>query len=60
KNKNSLKKGAIGSLLMVIGVNLYIGMTLPNIDNYGHIGGLIVGIIIGGVFLGQSFKNQIE
>ena len=50
KNKNSLKNGAIGNLLMVIGVNLYIGMTLPNIDNYGHIGGLIVGIIIGGVF----------
>lgn len=59
KNRNSLKKGAIGNLVMVIGVNLYIGMTLPNIDNYGHIGGLIVGII-GGVFLGQSFKNQIE
>lgn len=58
KNRNSLKKGAVGSLLMVIGVNLYIGMTLPNIDNYGHIGGLIVGIIAGGIFLGTKFKTR--
>jgi len=60
KNKNSLKKGAIGNLLMVIGVNLYIGMTLPNIDNYGHIGGLIVGVILGGVMGIVSFKKQID
>jgi len=60
KNKHSLKQGAIGSLLMVIGVNLYIGMTLPNIDNYGHIGGLIVGLIVGGLFLMRNKKNQME
>lgn len=55
KNRNSLKNGAIGNLVMVIGVNLYIGMTLPNIDNYGHIGGLIVGIIIGGLLISKKF-----
>lgn len=60
KNRDSLKKGAIKSLLMVIGVNLYIGMTLPNIDNYGHIGGLIVGIIIGTIFLGGSLKKGLK
>lgn len=33
-------------ILSVIALNLYIGFTIPNIDNYAHIGGLIVGIII--------------
>ena len=36
----------VNSILSVIALNLYIGFTIPNIDNYAHIGGLIVGIII--------------
>lgn len=46
KEKNKLSKGALGNILSVIALNLYIGFTIPNIDNYAHIGGLIVGIII--------------
>lgn len=50
KEKNRLSKGVIGNLFAVIGLNLYIGLTLSNIDNYGHIGGLIVGIITAIIF----------
>lgn len=46
KEKNKLSKGSLGNILSVIALNLYIGFTIPNIDNYAHIGGLIVGIII--------------
>ena len=31
--------------------NLYIGLSLPNIDNYGHIGGLVVGVIISAIIM---------
>lgn len=46
RNRKKLNKGIIGNLIAVIAVNLYIGLTIPNIDNFGHIGGLIIGIII--------------
>ena len=46
KEKNKLSKGSLGNILSVIALNLYIGFTITNIDNYAHIGGLIVGIII--------------
>jgi rhomboid protease GluP len=35
------------SLLFMIGINLFLGVTLPGIDNYGHIGGLVVGFVLG-------------
>lgn len=35
------------SLVFMIGINLYLGVTLPGIDNYGHIGGLVVGFLVG-------------
>ncbi|MGG7176629.1 rhomboid family intramembrane serine protease [Clostridium paraputrificum] len=46
KERGRLKKGVLSNLLVVIGMNLFIGLSLPNIDNYGHVGGLIVGMII--------------
>lgn len=46
KEKNRLNKGVIGNIFAVIALNLYIGLTVSNIDNYGHIGGLIIGIVI--------------
>ena len=30
-------------MLFVIGINLLFGLSMPNIDNYGHIGGIVVG-----------------
>ena len=35
---------ALGNIAMVAGVNLFIGMS-PGIDNWGHIGGLLGGLI---------------
>jgi membrane associated rhomboid family serine protease len=33
--------------LMLIGINLFLGFAIPNIDNYAHIGGLVSGIAAG-------------
>lgn len=34
------------SIISVILINIIIGLSIPNIDNFGHIGGLIGGIIV--------------
>jgi membrane associated rhomboid family serine protease len=34
-------------LVLVIGVNLGIGLVIPNVDNYAHIGGLLSGCLLG-------------
>lgn len=51
KNKDNINKGALSNLVMVIGINLFIGATTPSIDNYAHIGGLGMGILIGIILL---------
>jgi rhomboid protease GluP len=51
KNKDKINKGALSNLVMVIGINLFIGATTPSIDNYAHVGGLVMGILIGIMFL---------
>ena len=55
--KSKCKTGSafIGNILSVIIVNIFIGMTLPGIDNFGHIGGLMGGIIISFLI---SFKAE--
>lgn len=47
--RNRLGKEMIRSVLSVIAINLFIGFSLPNIDNFAHIGGLISGILISSV-----------
>ncbi len=32
---------------MVIAINLFLGLSSPGIDNWGHIGGFIGGLILG-------------
>lgn len=44
KMKNSIGRGFMANILSVIAVNLFMGFSIPNIDNFGHLGGLIGGI----------------
>lgn len=44
-------KDILGYLIFIIIVNLILGFSMANIDNYAHIGGLIIGAIIAFVFI---------
>jgi rhomboid protease GluP len=55
KSKGKTGIGFIKSILSVILINIIIGITLPNIDNFAHMGGLIGGVIIS--FL-VSFRTE--
>lgn len=46
KMKKMGNKNFLSSIVQVIVINLFLGFTIPNIDNFGHLGGLIGGIII--------------
>jgi rhomboid protease GluP len=45
KMKNKINKEFIYSIMSVIVVNLVLGFSVANIDNFGHVGGLLGGII---------------
>lgn len=45
--RNRINKNYIASLIKVIIINLFIGLSIMNIDNFAHIGGLIGGISAG-------------
>jgi rhomboid protease GluP len=48
QRKKDLFRRIFGAgLLMIIAINLFYGMVQPNIDNWGHIGGLIGGYLVG-------------
>src|SRR5438270_6668333 len=38
-------------LVLIIGVNLSIGLSVPNVDNYAHLGGLLSGCLLGWWFM---------
>lgn len=46
RNKNSVGKEFMKGIIQVIAINIVIGLSIPQIDNLGHIGGLIGGIVI--------------
>lgn len=46
KNRNRLNKGALNNLIAVLALNLFIGLSSSTIDNFGHLGGLAIGIIV--------------
>lgn len=45
--RNKIQKKYISSLIQIIIINLFIGLSIKNIDNFGHIGGLIGGGLSG-------------
>lgn len=55
KSKGKTGNAFIRSILSVIFINIFIGATLPNIDNFAHIGGLVGGMLI--AFL-VNFKTE--
>lgn len=46
KLKHQVGKNFVSNIISVIFVNLIIGFSVANVDNFGHIGGLIGGIIV--------------
>lgn len=58
KERGRLQKGVISNLLSVIAINLFIGLSMSNIDNFGHIGGLVVGLIISFILYTLPIKNK--
>lgn len=42
--------GLISTLLIILGINLVLGMIIPGLDNYAHLGGLIGGSSLGALF----------
>lgn len=57
KEKHRIGKEYAKNILQTIGLNAIIGLTIPNIDNFAHFGGLILGAIIGFVFSLGNYKN---
>ena len=41
---------ALAWLVLVIGINLGLGLLVPNVDNYAHVGGLVSGCLLGWLF----------
>lgn len=44
-NRNKIGKKYMMNILQVIGINIVIGITISNIDNSAHIGGLVFGAV---------------
>ena len=45
--RHKINKKYMSSLIQIIVINLFIGLSIKNIDNFAHIGGLIGGILVG-------------
>ncbi len=58
--KKKSMKSMFVRIMLVLAINLFSGFTSSNIDNFGHIGGLLGGIVITGfiLFLDQSRKKK--
>ncbi|WP_052112994.1 rhomboid family intramembrane serine protease [Clostridium novyi] len=46
KMRDVVGRGVIKNIVSVIGINIFIGLAVPNIDNFAHLGGLLGGIIL--------------
>lgn len=57
--RHKIEKRYLSSLLQIIIINLFIGLSIQNIDNFGHIGGLFGGFIIGYIIYRTSKNKRI-
>ncbi len=57
KNRATLNHFLRSSILPTIVINLILGFLLPNVDSYGHIGGLLGGIILS-IILGYDKESE--
>ena len=55
--RHKIDKKYISSLMQIIVINLFIGLSIKNIDNFGHIGGLIGGLLVGYIIYITSKKK---
>ena len=60
RRKSQFVRDSMRSLLTFIGINLAIGFILPYIDNFGHIGGLLGGILLGLGFDRPEAENEMS
>jgi len=52
-HRKAFRRGGIPALswlVLIIGINLCIGLIIPNVDNYAHVGGFLSGCILGCFF----------
>lgn len=56
--RKKLDKGFMSGLLQVLVLNLFIGISMSNIDNYGHVGGLLGGLIVGYIFYTIRLRSK--
>lgn len=50
KMRGTIGKQFMSSILQVIAINVFIGLSMPNIDNYAHLGGFAGGLLIAVIF----------
>lgn len=55
--RNKIQKKYMSSLIQIIIINLFIGLSIKNIDNFAHIGGLAGGMTVGYVMHKIFSKN---
>lgn len=57
--RHKIEKKYLSSLLQIIIINLFIGLSIKNIDNFGHIGGLLGGLLIGYIIYKASKNRRV-
>jgi membrane associated rhomboid family serine protease len=61
-HRKAFRRGGIPALswlVLIIGINLGIGLIIPNVDNYAHVGGFLSGCVLGW-FFAPFYIPQIE
>lgn len=60
RHRSKVSNSSIYNILFIIALNLMIGFSSENIDNLGHIGGLILGIVLSALFVLLNTKGRFK